>query len=233
LEGDVSSWANAFYGSSPRRNDSQLLTNRWSVGEGPDRRDYELATWLSYPAATVQAPAVNLRHLTPEPGPSLTVRFASPQFAINRPADEEPLTRANFWLLPGPMHTQPSVRHERVMSAGPVQVETAFYEWAPVVSKTTFLLGWEATHITGLTSEPIALRGYYSQSFAAGHHGWGEEFIFEPRLEPGLPEEQLAELEAANIRLLYVLYGYLGDPTTIYPTTMFILGFDGQVRQIE
>jgi hypothetical protein len=93
---------------------------------------------------------------------------------------------------------------------------------------TALLLRWEETRITGLTSDRITLRGHYSQSFGAGRHNFWDEFIFEPRLEPGLPEEQLAELESANIRLLYIHSGYMGDSIT-----MFILGSDGQVRQIE
>jgi hypothetical protein len=81
--------------------------------------------------------------------------------------------------------------------------------------------------ITGLTTEPITLRGYNSQSFGAGHHNFVEESGFEPRLEPGLPPQQLAELESANIRLQYVIWDYLGN------SAMFILGFGGQVRPME
>jgi hypothetical protein len=65
----------------------------------------------------------------PEISPRLTVRFASPQFTIHWRDNQEPLTVAWISLVPGPMHTQKSRRHERVMSAGPVRVETVYHYW--------------------------------------------------------------------------------------------------------
>jgi hypothetical protein len=59
------------------------------------------------------------------------------------------------------------------------------------------------TRITGLTTQPIVLHGYYSQTFHPFHHNFGEEFLFEPRLEPGISQSVLDELEAKNIQLIY------------------------------
>ena len=53
------------------------------------------------------------------------------------------------------------------------------------------MVEWEQSRISGLTVEPIVLQGYYSQTYGPWHHNFSEEFIFEPRLEPGLPAEQL------------------------------------------
>ena len=66
------------------------------------------------------------------------------------------------------------------------------------------LLRFVETRITGLTPEPIVLTNYYSQSYSAGNHNMFEEFVFEPRLEPGLPPATLAALNAANIQLLHI-----------------------------
>jgi hypothetical protein len=56
-----------------------------------------------------------------------------------------------------------------------------------------------------LTTNPIVLTGYYSQTYAPNHHNTGGEYIFEPRLEPGLSASILAELEEANIAYLVII----------------------------
>ena len=66
------------------------------------------------------------------------------------------------------------------------------------------------TVITGLTTQPIVLRGEYSQSYAPGHHNLAEQFIFEPALEPDMSQQQLAELEQAGVRAIHV-YGGSGS----------------------
>lgn len=50
----------------------------------------------------------------------------------------------------------------------------------------------EESRLEGFTTEPIALRGYWSQTFSDIHIPESEEFLFEPRLEAGLPIAQLA-----------------------------------------
>ena len=56
-----------------------------------------------------------------------------------------------------------------------------------------------------------------------------EEAIFEPRLEPGLPPDQLGALESANIRLLYAYKNNLSGVTSF----IFVLGLDGQVWEVR
>jgi len=69
---------------------------------------------------------------------------------------------------------------------------------------------FDHTIISGLTTEPILLRSMYSQTFRPQHHNFAEHFVFEPRLEPGLPAQQLAELDAAGVRIIHVLGGNFG-----------------------
>jgi hypothetical protein len=59
-----------------------------------------------------------------------------------------------------------------------------------------------STRIEGLTTEPIVLSDYYSQTFEGEHIVRSERFVFEPRLEPNISSAILAELEALNIQLL-------------------------------
>ena len=67
------------------------------------------------------------------------------------------------------------------------------------------------TTISGLTTSPISLTGDYSQSYRPEHHNFGENFIFEPALEPGIPQQQLDELAALGVRVIYVRSGFLGE----------------------
>jgi hypothetical protein len=53
-----------------------------------------------------------------------------------------------------------------------------------------------------------------------------EEFLFEPRLEPGLPPATRAELEAANIQLIYV--SAWGTRANLF----YVIGFDWTLRRL-
>jgi hypothetical protein len=86
-------------------------------------------------------------------------------------------------------------------------------------------LAWVETRIVGLTTQPLALHGYYSQTYHPFHHNFDEEFIFEPRLDSGTSAEQLHELAAANVQLFYVLHAATSDQ-------VYTLGFDGEFRPL-
>lgn len=66
---------------------------------------------------------------------------------------------------------------------------------------------FEQTRIEGLTSEPIILTGYFSQSIGGGSHLCPKNFLFEPGLEPGLSQQSLDELKARNVRMVYYTTG--------------------------
>jgi hypothetical protein len=66
------------------------------------------------------------------------------------------------------------------------------------------LFRFEETRIEGLTSQPIVLHGFFSQTWAGEHRQSFEFFVFEPHLEEGIAPAILQELEAKNIRVIYV-----------------------------
>lgn len=90
---------------------------------------------------------------------------------------------------------------------------------------TAPLEAWKDTVITGFTSEPIVLRGFWSQTYRPGHHNFTEEFIFEPRLEDGLAPALKAELEAANVQWIYLQVDF--DNARIG-----VMGTDGVFRML-
>ncbi|MBX3227467.1 MAG: hypothetical protein KIT84_14020 [Labilithrix sp.] len=107
----------------------------------------------------------------------------------------------------------PDTKELRV--AGPRGLEvTTRYRYRKAIGpfeKTASLGRWESTEIRGLTSAPIVLRGYFSQTFRPGHHNFDEDFAFEPALEEGLPAAQAAELEAKDIQTIFLLNAAAGS----------------------
>ncbi|MEZ4367609.1 MAG: PEP/pyruvate-binding domain-containing protein [Kofleriaceae bacterium] len=118
---------------------------------------------------------------------------------------------------------------ERSLTEGAVTVDTAY--WWPTepggiaAGYTAPLVKWGGTTITGLTTAPIELAGYWSQTYRPHHHNFGADYIFEPRLEPGLAAATLAELASADVRALHVIEDF-------GTTTMWIIGLDGALRPL-
>jgi hypothetical protein len=77
--------------------------------------------------------------------------------------------------------------------------------WGFLGGNTGPLKRWDRTLIEGLTAEPIVLRGYYSQTFRPEHHNIIEHFLFEPRLEPGLSDAVLTQLNTMGVRFIHLI----------------------------
>jgi hypothetical protein len=111
-----------------------------------------------------------------------------------------------------------------------VSIKTLFY-WPPdpgaAGGYTAPLSRWVETIIEGYTTKPIVLHGWYSQTYKPEHHNFREHFLFEPQLEPNLPQVLSAELRAKNIRLIHVIFDSRYDPNYI-TATITTYGFDDQ-----
>lgn len=111
-----------------------------------------------------------------------------------------------------------------------ILITTSFY-WPPepkgiVAGYTAPLSRWDKTVIEGLTSEPIELRGEYSQTYLPGHHNFTEQFIFEPLLEEGISAAILNELRVQDIRLILMRTGWEGGTVMFY-------GFDKEMSPAD
>jgi len=118
-----------------------------------------------------------------------------------------------------------------VVDPSGVTIDTTFY-WPPPVDVaagyTAPLSRFVETVIDGLISTPIVLNDGYSQTYRPKHHNFGEHFIFEPALEPGIPQQQLDELDAAGIRVIRVGGGIIYyDDATWGDSCLGCTGFDG------
>jgi hypothetical protein len=133
------------------------------------------------------------------------------------------------------LEPQPEVRPGAILQqrtlvrTNVVTISTSFYwpkEPSGILIYTAPLVQFVETRITGLTTQPIVLTNGYSQTYAPGHHNFTEEFIFEPRLDPGLPPATLAELNAANIQLIYAFWSGGGN------LVLHVLGLDQKFRPL-
>jgi len=99
---------------------------------------------------------------------------------------------------------------------GGVSIRTSFcYDNLGGIIKTDPLAYFVETTISGLTSQPIVLDGYYSQTFRPGHHNFTEDFLFEPQLEPGISQNILSELKDKDIRLIRLIIDHYYDGSSI------------------
>lgn len=197
LSGPLSSFPNWNHGYN-----DNYASDSWSMptaASGPWAA-FELRTHHNLSLVNSRQPFVVLTELPL----LLYVRHSQPVPFFNAPRTNEE-TR----LIPAVVET-----HKDTLEQYTFRVEG---QGTNVVIRTSFWLGstetfgdrppvirFVETRIENLTSEPIVLRSYWSQTFTATHSFGQERFLFEPRLEPGLPAEQLAEFNAADIALLHL-----------------------------
>jgi len=220
LEGPLSEWPGAvhsFTASDPNAGAAETTgttIDAWRLDDVENPRVYRLHTDNIPPLVSPSESAIltlrDFRNLL------LEVEYEQPVRQWEWP-DVVETTRDQVQLVPA---FEPSsgdlLQTRRFEDANGVVVETTFY-WppaptGPTAGYTAPLARWVETRITGYTTEPIVLAGYYSQTYKPEHHNFAEHFLFEPRLEPGLSPEILAELEARGIRQIHVLAG-MDKPT--------------------
>ena len=123
------------------------------------------------------------------------------------------------FLCPCRVHEQTDVRVDRLHADNGIVVETSYYWPKPLdvaAGYTAPLIEFIETTITGLTSQPIVLTGEHSQTYKPGHHNFTAEYLFEPALEPGIPQATLDELAAVDVRVVYVFEDFVGPTITTY-----------------
>lgn len=218
LDGPISSWPEAT--ATP-----DGTHHRWSTGQGLARRAWDLHLPLITTTANGSPPVVTLNDFTPQ----VTVTYATPMPIVDYDGTFKSTTTDIALLEPRRQVTPGAIRiHRSIANGRGTRAEISFF-WPDeppfAAGYTAPLVRFEETTLTGLTSQPIVLRGYYSQTYRPGHHNFTEEFIFEPRLEPGVSPDSLAELAAADIQYLHIHAGF----TT---PDFHIIGFDGKVRRL-
>jgi hypothetical protein len=98
-------------------------------------------------------------------------------------------------------------RKRTISTPSGVRITTTYwYPPAPVgpsAGYTVPLAGWESTEIRGLTTQVIRLKSDWSQAFRPQHHNFGEDFVFQPGVEPGLRQSLLNQLRQKDIAYIW------------------------------
>jgi hypothetical protein len=206
-------------------NDPSGTTLSWTTDTGAAARHWTLTTVLvtNLPAATPPVFTQNDFEVW------VTVDYAAPQATLDERGEITTTTSEIAFLEPRRFPgTNDLLQTREATGPGGVTVITRFY-WpneAPAAGGYTApLMAFLDTRITGLTTEPIVLTGHYSQTYRPGHHNFTEDYLFEPRLEPNLSPTTLAELEAADIRLIHLELGFV-EPR------FHVIGRDGRLRRL-
>jgi hypothetical protein len=206
ISGPLATFPNHFH-----RVETANVVDGWTIGAGPGARDVQLLTPDASPRPVSSADPIrflgDFRLQFGAPGSFVCL---VPQRTVGA---DDPLrgfehVSTNGWSIVGEYWTPKEA-------------------YAQIV-KTIPLLAWKETRITGLTTTPIVLTNYYAQTFRPGHHNFREDFVFEPRLDPGTTAQQLNELMAQNIRLIHLYKDYIGPGTRVWAH-----GFDGSVRELK
>jgi hypothetical protein len=215
LSGPLNSWPNA-------SNSLSGETHFWTTGNGASRRNWWLETTL-ITNVTGSTPPI----FTPNDfDVTVSVHYATPVATADQ-SGQFTATTNEFAVLELCRAVRPGdIPVQRRIGKPGMDIETRFYwpnEPPAAAGYTAPLVQFVETRITGLTTQPIVLTNYYSQTYRPGHHNFYEDFIFEPRLEPGIPATTLNELIAANIQFIHARWG-------VSPVKINILGLDGKLR---
>lgn len=218
LTGPLSAWPNA-------SNSPSGSFNYWTTGSGAARRHWRLETILTTNVTGATPPVFTQNDFDTY----VTVGYATPVPTITQ-SGQFTTTTNEFAVLETRRQLRPGdiLKQRSVVKPGGVDIQIKFYwpnEPPTAAGYTAPLVEFVETRITGLTTQPIVLTNYYAQTYRPGHHNFTEEFIFEPRLQPGLPAATLNELNAANLQLLHVEIGFV-DPI------VNILGLDQKWRKL-
>jgi hypothetical protein len=208
-----------------------VVEDRWVIGSGANERAYCLRTAIPMvnPAEKAFVPQREMQKW-------LSVIYATPVVTVDVDLNVTTTNREDIQLIYWPdLSRVPPSAPERFSCTNGLEFQISVYEILGDLQRRSGIspeppIGplplppLAETRITGLTSEPLVLRDYYSQSAAPGH--WSAQYLFEPRLEPALPVSQLRELEAANIQLIHVF------KHIVEGVRVTVLGCDGRFRSL-
>jgi len=194
----------SFVGAEHTVDDRDFASDAWTTSFGK----LSIGSWFTRLVAPAEIPLFVARDGMWE----MNADYTSPRPTLEAGVLGETL-RDHVTLVP--CHTEASTSPEitTVTALGPNGIEMrSQLHYESGHPKTFGLAKWESTEIRGVTSSPIVLRGWFSQTFRPEHHNWTEDFMFEPELEDGLSGAIKEELAAKDIQAIVVLDTTRTDP---------------------
>ena len=200
----------------------------WTVAGTNNQRRMSLSIAVQTQANASQSPLITLADARIE----LRAVYSNAVPVIEFGPQTNYVTEDLVFLTPRQSTNAQSLEQIRIVpSEKGAAIRTSFYWPQPptgiAAGYTAPLIAWKETRIEGLTTEPIVLRDYYSQTYRPEHHNFSENFLFEPALEPGISAAILAELRTKDIRQIYVYWGGFDQESVI-----LVAGENGQFRPL-
>ena len=211
LAGSPADWPGSTHGTFEPPADGVLgFFESWKVGVGDAARTMRLDAYVPTNVGPAFLPIVFADDL----GFTLEAEYATPVSFLDYDATVKSRSTETVRLVPCADELPLTERHElleRTFAEDPVSVEVDFY-WPPfptglIAGYTAPLDRWVGTTVTGLTTNPIVLGGYFSQTYRPEHHNFSENFIFDPHLDEAVGGAVLSELDAIGIQALVVPEG--------------------------
>jgi hypothetical protein len=226
LAGAPSTFSNGMYTVGPSDPWGTPLMDSWTITSSNNHQRVSLVTILRTTAAADESPLMTLGDARLEY--RSVYSNAVPILEFNGQTNW--VNEESVWLTKMESTNAQSILQTRTVPRDKgAEITTSFYWPQPpsgaTAGYTAPLAAWRETRIEGLTTDPLVLRGYYSQTYRPEHHNFSENFLFEPALEPGMSRSILDELLAKDIRQIYVFWGGNEMQTSVY-----VAGVDGVFR---
>lgn len=230
LAGAPASWPDAAHGTyDPQAPGVLGVVDAWTVGTGATRRAMTLKTQIPASIGPARIPIVFPDDL----GFTLSAEHDSPVPYLDFDGGQALRDTDEVRLQPCLDQRPLTARHlleERAVAGAGIGIATS-YHWPPhpvgsVAGYTAPLDRWVDSTVTGVGSAPLALRGYFSQSYRPEHHNFAESFLLDPHLEEGIAAGVLAEWDARGIRALIARVGFGQSPLLVLTTDGEIVDAD-------
>jgi hypothetical protein len=217
LSGMPRNFPNASFSVGDTNVDGTPLIDSWTVITTNNLQKVSLVTTIRTTASPDQSPLLTLSDARIEY--RATYSHAVPVLEFGGKTNS--VMEESVWLAKAQATNEQSILQTRSASGeGGVSITTSFFWPQPpggaTAGYTAPLVDWQETRIMGLTTEPIVLRGYYSQTYRPEHHNFSENFLFEPALEPGISQGTLEELQQNDIQQVYLFWGGNDMQSAIY-----------------
>jgi hypothetical protein len=225
LTGSPATWPSALHHTK-----DLFIEDSFTDGSGVHERNIKLSVEIPDKTSAQQTPIILPSDLTFYA--TATYKEAVPflQYDLTTQTRKEESARLTLACPDAPLPAGSSLQERTLNGPDALQIKTSFY-WPPsptgiTAGYTAPLVKWVKTEITGLTTQPITLTDFYSQTHRPEHHNFAENFLFEPALSPSLTQTQRDELNAKNIRAIHAHW----DQQT---TQFHILGLDNKIRVVN
>ncbi len=207
LTGAPNTFSNATHSVGALEPGGVPLTDSWRMNTALGVVQASLMTRIRTTARPTESPILTIGDAQIE----FTARYPAPVPIIDFDGRTNSVTEETVLLRRPQSTNSQSIPVTRSLQLSSAKLTTSFF-WpeppkGPTVGYTAPVIAWKETRIEGLTTEPIVLRGYYSQTYCPHHHNFAEDFMFEPALEAGISSAILDELQAKDIRQIFFHWG--------------------------